>query len=170
MNEKELENLLEEAFAHKAQSFGLRHEQTDALFAAAKEKFRGNMHVSARFFAKTFAGALAAAAAMAIMLFSYNKGAESAESAANAEITRLQAELEKTKGLRLEFARLVDAYGREVVAQLSYSGIDTDSALMVAEENYVQNAGKFRIEFRESLERAKQRSMQNEPTNWDRRM
>lgn len=163
MKDEDFEALLAGAHAFAAERSALSAERVSALRAAARAKFSeaagGSLRAAAsrrrrRIFAP-LAAALAAAACAAISWTAYMRGSADAESSARAEIARLRAEAEETREIREEFARLVSLYGRETVRVLSQSSLDYESALALAEENYVCDAGGFRSEFRKLVEREK---------------
>lgn len=160
MKEENFENLLNEAYRARAEKFNLRSGQLEELFAAAKAEFnpqraRRRERLTRGIYFKVFAAVAVSGIAACLVFLSYNRGAQSAEFEASIKIAQLQAELEKTKEMRAEFAKLVELYGKELITQMTYSNLDYETAFLVAEENYVKDMGSFREDFRLAIERAK---------------
>lgn len=156
MKNKDLKDILKEAHGARTAAASLRPEQTDEIFREAHVRLAGETPRGAGRRAwpgLAVSAAILGIAACLIVAVSYRSGASSAETSARSEIARLQAELEKTKGVREEFARLVKRYGREKIARMAHSNIDYETAILIAEENYVQNIGNFRSELVAAIRR-----------------
>ncbi len=144
-----IDSLIKKALELNNADIDLTHSQKAALYAAARahsknparRRFLDILSINRRVI--LWGTGIAACIAL-LTTFVYHKGKSAAAEQARMEIARLQEQLEQSRLLREEFARIIRTQDMEFLQNIPNSEINLNAALIVAEEKYVRDIDGFR--------------------------